>query len=140
MTAPTEPGTCPGCYLPPQYRTRDRCDWCPALDRPHPKKKTDPMSTTAAWLAAVAAAGLSEPAALDMAAVLASATPAGDTLLLDPPNIAELAAATGRDRQLVRQAASEIVARGLVVAERPADHVGPTPLRLVTVPNGGGAA
>ncbi|MDP9462027.1 MAG: hypothetical protein M3Q22_17795 [Actinomycetota bacterium] len=98
------------------------------------------MSTTAAWLAAVAAAGLSEPAALDVAAALASATPAGDTLLLDPPNIPELAAATGRDRQLVRQAASEIVARGLVVAERPADYVGKTPLRLVTVPNGGGAA
>ncbi len=43
MTAPTEPDTCAvGCYLPEQYRTGDRCAWCPALDRPTPpKKETD---------------------------------------------------------------------------------------------------
>ncbi|MDP9459402.1 MAG: hypothetical protein M3Q22_03840 [Actinomycetota bacterium] len=37
MTALAEPDTCPdGCYLPEQFRTRDRCDWCPALDRGPP--------------------------------------------------------------------------------------------------------
>ncbi len=37
MTAPTEPDTCAdGCYLPSQYRTRGRCQWCPELDRGPP--------------------------------------------------------------------------------------------------------
>ncbi len=42
MTAPAEPGTCPGCYLPQRYRTRGRCDWCPALDRGPPAPQPAP--------------------------------------------------------------------------------------------------
>ncbi len=42
MTAPAEPEACPGCYLPQQYRTRDRCDWCPDLDRGPPAPQPAP--------------------------------------------------------------------------------------------------
>lgn len=45
MTAPTEPDTCAdGCYLPSQYRTRGRCQWCPELDLGPPAPEPAPES------------------------------------------------------------------------------------------------
>jgi hypothetical protein len=38
----TAPACPDGCYLPQQFRTGDRCDWCPALDRGPPAPEPAP--------------------------------------------------------------------------------------------------